>query len=84
MLSFMLHLDYCHCVAAIHQATSGCKTWSFGDHDEAEGVGTSLALGIEASRSSLVRLDKAYRLIDDDSFWYVSRLFCLSSHLSPI
>jgi hypothetical protein len=76
MLSVMLHLDYCHCVAAIDQATSRCKAWSFGDHDEAEGVGTSLALGIEASRSSLAYLERAHHLIDDDSFWYVS---CLSS-----
>lgn len=72
MLSFMLHLDYCHCVAAIHQATSRCKAWNFGDHDEAEGVGTSLALGIEASRSSLARLEKMHRTIANDSFWYVS------------
>jgi hypothetical protein len=72
MLSVMLHLDYNHCVAAIHHATSRCQAWSFGDHDEAEGVGTSLALSIEASRSSLVFLQIAHHLIDDDSFWCVS------------
>ena len=70
MLSVMLHLDYCHCVAAIHQVTSRCQAWNFGDHDEAQGVGTSLALSIEASRSSLMYLNRAHRLLDDDSFWY--------------
>lgn len=79
MLSFMLHLDYCHCIAAIHQATSRCKAWSFGDHDEAAGVGTSLALGIEASRSSLAKLEKAYHVIQDDSFWYVVVFFTLAA-----
>lgn len=77
MLSVMLHLDYCHCVAAIHQATSRCQAWNFGDHDEAGGVGTSLALSIEASRSSLSYLRRACRFIDDDSFWYVN-MFPLS------
>jgi hypothetical protein len=71
MLSLMLHLDYCHCVAAIHQATSRCQAWSFGGHDEAEGVGTSLALSIEASRSSLAYLERAHGLFDDDTFWTI-------------
>jgi hypothetical protein len=69
ILATMLHLDYCHCVAAIHQATSRCQAWSFGNHDEAEGVGTSLAISIEASRSSLIYLDRAHHLLDDESFW---------------
>lgn len=67
MLGVMLQLDYCHCVAAIHQATSRCRAWSFSDHDEA--LGTSLDLGIEAARSSLAYLEEAYIVIDDDSFW---------------
>lgn len=71
MLSLMLHLDYNHCVAAIHQATSRCQAWKFGDdNDETAGVGTSLQLAIEASRSSLMYLQMAYHLVDDDCFWY--------------
>lgn len=71
MPSVMLHLDYNHCVAAIHQATSRCQAWSFGNQDEVEGVGSSLELSIEASRSSLVYLQMASHLLDENSFWYV-------------
>lgn len=69
MLSVMLHLDYNHCVAAIHQTTSRCQAWEFGEDEDATGVGSSLALAVEASRSSLVYLQKAHHLVDHDSFW---------------
>lgn len=71
MPSMMLHLDYNHCVAAIHQATSRCQAWTSGNQDEMEGVGSSLELSIEASRSSLVYLQMASHLLDENSFWYV-------------
>lgn len=71
MPSTMLHLDYNHCVAAIHQATSRCQAWISGNQDEMEGVGSSLELSIEASRSSLVYLQMASHLLDENSFWYV-------------
>jgi hypothetical protein len=72
MLSVMLHLDYNHCVSAIHQATSRCQTWDFDDQDDASGVGSSLRLAVEASRSSLIYLQKALNRVDHDSFWYVN------------
>ncbi|USP75662.1 hypothetical protein yc1106_02936 [Curvularia clavata] len=71
MPSVMMHLDYNHCVAAIHQATSRCRAWSFGSQDDLEGVGTSLELSIEASRSSLLYLQMTSHLLDENSFWYV-------------
>ncbi|EUC46996.1 hypothetical protein COCMIDRAFT_91352 [Bipolaris oryzae ATCC 44560] len=71
MPSTMLHLDYNHCVAAIHQATSRCQAWISGNQDEMEGVGSSLDLSIEASRSSLVYLQMASHLLDENSFWMV-------------
>ncbi|XP_014558859.1 hypothetical protein COCVIDRAFT_35910 [Bipolaris victoriae FI3] len=71
MPSTMLHLDYNHCVAAIHQATSRCQAWTSGNQDEMEGVGSSLELSIEASRSSLVYLQMASHLLDENSFWMI-------------
>lgn len=71
MPSTMLHLDYNHCVATIHQATSRCQAWTSGNQDEMEGVGSSLELSIEASRSSLVYLQMASHLLDENSFWMV-------------
>ncbi|KAJ6197855.1 fungal-specific transcription factor domain-containing protein [Bipolaris maydis] len=71
MPSTMLHLDYNHCVAAIHQATSRCQAWISGNQDAMDGVGSSLELSIEASRSSLVYLQMASHLLDENSFWMV-------------
>jgi hypothetical protein len=69
MQSIILRLEYHHCVAAIHNASGRCRAWAGGQSGEMEGVSSSLALSVEASRSSLHYLRTAVHTVPDDCFW---------------
>ncbi|PVI07407.1 hypothetical protein DM02DRAFT_608957 [Periconia macrospinosa] len=70
LLSVMLHLDYNYCVGAIHKAASQCKLLGTGDNEsEFLSVESSLALSVEASRSSLLYLQMANHVVPPDAFW---------------
>ncbi|KAK9233770.1 hypothetical protein V1525DRAFT_415432 [Lipomyces kononenkoae] len=69
MQSVTLRLVYHHCVAAIHQAGSRCKAWVGGQSRSMEGVSSSQALSVEASRSSLFYLLTARYVLSEESFW---------------
>ncbi|KAK9485650.1 hypothetical protein V1527DRAFT_466489 [Lipomyces starkeyi] len=69
MQSVTLRLAYHHCVAAIHQAGSRCRAWVGGQSKVMDGISSSQALSVEASRSSLFYLLTAQHVLADESFW---------------
>lgn len=71
MHSVMLRLNYYLCMSIIHQASSRCKAWREGS-GMMDGVSSSLALSVEASRSTLCYLEAAEHVLVDGVFWYAS------------
>ncbi|EAL88852.1 C6 transcription factor, putative [Aspergillus fumigatus Af293] len=69
MHSVMLRLNYHLCMMIIHQASSRCKSWVQGQGGLIEGVSSSLALSVEASRSTLLYLESAEHVLVDGVFW---------------
>lgn len=69
MHSVMLRLNYHLCMTMIHQASSRCKSWVQGQGGMIEGVSSSLALSVEASRSTLLYLESAEHVLVDGVFW---------------
>lgn len=65
------NFEYHYLVATIHQATSRCRSWVNRDSGEMEGVSSSLALSVEASRSTLLYLRTAVEALAGESFWMV-------------
>lgn len=63
------NFEYHYLMATIHQATSRCRAWENGVDGEMEGVSSSLALAVEASRSTLVYLRAAVEALLGESFW---------------
>jgi len=70
MHSVMLRLNYYLCMSIIHQASSRCKAWQ-GGSGMMDGVSSSLALSVEASRSTLCYLEAAEHVLVDGVFWCV-------------
>lgn len=68
MTSVMLSLEYYHCTTMIHQAVSRCSGWH-GNQNNMEGVSSSLALCVEASRSSLLHLKISHNSIPEGCYW---------------
>jgi hypothetical protein len=69
MHSVMLRLNYHLCMTIIHQASSRCKAWVNVQSRITEGVSSSLALSVEASRSTLCYLEAAEHVLVDGIFW---------------
>ncbi|KAJ5081820.1 transcriptional regulator family: Fungal Specific TF [Penicillium alfredii] len=70
MHSVMLRLNYYLCQTIIHQASGRCKAWFQSQTGIiTEGISSSLALSVEASRSSLCYLEAAERVLVDGVFW---------------
>ena len=73
MHSVMLRLNYHLCMTIIHQASGRCKAWVQGQSGMMDGVSSSMALSVEASRSSLCYLEAAEHVVVDGVFWCVFR-----------
>jgi hypothetical protein len=71
----VLRLEYHQCIAIIHLAISRCITSSPQLASIVKGIHSSLALSIEASRSTLKYLLAANPTINDHIFWYVCSNF---------
>ncbi|KAL2830466.1 hypothetical protein BDW59DRAFT_170058 [Aspergillus cavernicola] len=69
MHSVILRLNYHLCMTIIHQASSRCKSWASGQGCVKDGVSSSLALSVEASRSTLLYLETAAHVLVDGVFW---------------
>ncbi|KAI1497599.1 fungal-specific transcription factor domain-containing protein [Biscogniauxia marginata] len=65
------NFEFYYLVAAIHGATGRCRAWSNGGSGETEGVSSSLALCVEASRSTLIYLRTAVHTLAGESFWII-------------
>jgi len=62
MQSVLQRLNYYLCMTIIHQAASRCKAWMKGG-GMMDGVSSSLALSVEASRSTLCYLEAAEHVL---------------------
>ncbi|KAI1491413.1 fungal-specific transcription factor domain-containing protein [Biscogniauxia mediterranea] len=71
MYTIITNFEYYHLVAAIHGTTGRCRAWSNGESCETEGVSSSLALCVEASRSTLIYLRAAIHTLGGESFWMI-------------
>lgn len=69
MQAIILNLQYYNTISNIHQAAGRCQSWRDRENSTMEGLSTSLALSIEASRSSLVYLHASAISVQDDHFW---------------
>ncbi|KAJ5484179.1 hypothetical protein N7539_005975 [Penicillium diatomitis] len=68
MHSVMLRVNYYLCMSIIHQASSRCKAWMQGS-GLIEGVSSSLALSVEASRSTLCYMEAAEHVLSQEAIW---------------
>ncbi|KAL2855980.1 hypothetical protein BJY01DRAFT_231409 [Aspergillus pseudoustus] len=68
MHSVILRLNYHLCMTIIHQASSRCKSWET-QACVMDGVSSSLALSVEASRSTLLYLEASGHVLVDGVFW---------------
>ncbi|KAL4779781.1 hypothetical protein BJX76DRAFT_351496 [Aspergillus varians] len=68
MHSVILRLNYHLCMTIIHQASSRCKSWAM-EGCVMDGVSSSLALSVEASRSTLLYLETSGHVLVDGVFW---------------
>ncbi|KAL4970659.1 putative C6 transcription factor [Aspergillus stella-maris] len=69
MHSVILRLNYHLCMTIIHQASSRCKSWASDQGHIMDGVSSSLALSVEASRSTLLYLETSGHVLVDGVFW---------------
>ncbi|CEJ53697.1 hypothetical protein PMG11_00046 [Penicillium brasilianum] len=81
MHSVMLRVNYYLLMSVIHQASSRCKAWMQGS-GMMDGVSSSLALSVEASRSTLCYLGAAQDVLVEGVFWTLifypmSALLCI-------
>ncbi|KAH8671688.1 hypothetical protein BX600DRAFT_459547 [Xylariales sp. PMI_506] len=71
MHTIIVNFEYHHIMAGIHQATGRCRAWAQGERGKMEGVSSSLALSLKASRSTLRDLRVACNTLRSESFWMV-------------
>lgn len=65
------HFEYLYLITAIHRACGRCRALPGGEGVEMRVVSSSLAVSIQASRSTLIYLGRASKLVHSESFWYV-------------
>lgn len=69
MRTLILQLDYLYCVAVIHRASNRCRGTGMSFDSMETVIATSIALAVEASRSTLRYLQAAFHIINEGSFW---------------
>ncbi|PYH46459.1 putative C6 transcription factor [Aspergillus saccharolyticus JOP 1030-1] len=69
MHKVMLRLNYHLCMNIIHQASSRCRPWAQDQGGIMDGVNSSLALSVEASRSTLLYLQASEHVLVAGIFW---------------
>ncbi|KAH7007176.1 fungal-specific transcription factor [Ilyonectria destructans] len=67
----MRHVDYHYLMVMIHLASGRCSAWPNSKRGELEGVSSSLALSVEASRSTLFYLRAANHALFEGAFWLI-------------
>ncbi|KAH7159283.1 hypothetical protein DER46DRAFT_509070 [Fusarium sp. MPI-SDFR-AT-0072] len=75
MQHIVLHLEYHHLIATIHQASGRCcpvsPSASFPEGERSGAIDSSLALALEASRSTLYYLQAAVDGLAGEAFWII-------------
>ncbi|KAH8749492.1 fungal-specific transcription factor domain-containing protein [Diaporthe sp. PMI_573] len=74
MRHISLHVEYHHLMTMIHKASGRCfplQTDSDGREEWSGGVRSSVALSLEASRSTLIYLKAAVNGLAGEAFWFV-------------
>ncbi|KAM0274971.1 hypothetical protein ACHAQH_007701 [Verticillium albo-atrum] len=66
MKKSIVHFEYHYLSAAIHRASGRCSVWTGG-----KGVSSSVAITVQASRSTLIYLRAAAEGIAETAFWLV-------------
>jgi len=69
MERFMVHVEYHHLVATIHEATGRCRSWINQQGYDMEGVSSSLELAVEASRSTMYHIRTIVPNLMGEVFW---------------
>ncbi|KAK0614905.1 hypothetical protein B0T17DRAFT_592780 [Bombardia bombarda] len=67
--TMVINFEYHYLVTTIHRATGRCRAWAEGESFEMEGVSSSLALSVEASRSTLIYMRSAMNSLLAEAFW---------------
>ncbi|KAK0368188.1 fungal specific transcription factor [Colletotrichum limetticola] len=71
MEEIILHFEYHYLMAMIHRASGRCRCWASGEGSGLEGVSSSQALSVQASRSTLYFLKAAIHGVEQVAFWMV-------------
>ncbi|KAF6823045.1 fungal specific transcription factor [Colletotrichum musicola] len=71
MEEIILHFEYHYLMAMIHRASGRCRCWASGEGVGLEGVSSSQALSVQASRSTLYFLRAAIHGVEGVAFWMV-------------
>ncbi|ORY72148.1 uncharacterized protein BCR38DRAFT_331904 [Pseudomassariella vexata] len=66
-----IHFEYHFLMATIHHASCRCRAWASCESGEMEGISSSLALSVEASRSTLIYLRAAVHALYSEAFWMI-------------
>ncbi|KAK5655073.1 hypothetical protein OQA88_5972 [Cercophora sp. LCS_1] len=67
----VITFEYHHLMTAIHQATGRCRAWAAAGSGEIGSVRSSLALAVEASRSTLLSLRSAVQGLLEKASWTI-------------
>lgn len=73
----LIRLEYECCLALIHKATSRCMAGTTNDTEDLPGLSSSRALAVQASRSSLIYLQRACQSLAETNFWFVFSILVL-------
>lgn len=65
----VLHFEYYYLFATIHRATSRCRSWRDLEGGDMNGIGSSLRLTVQASRSTLLYLRATIHSLIGQCFW---------------
>ncbi|OHE99408.1 fungal specific transcription factor [Colletotrichum orchidophilum] len=71
MEEIIMHFEYHYLMAMIHRASGRCRCWASGEGSGLEGVTSSHALSVQASRSTLYFLKAAIHGVEQVAFWMV-------------
>ncbi|KAK2015775.1 fungal-specific transcription factor domain-containing protein [Colletotrichum eremochloae] len=71
MEEIILHFEYHYLMAMIHRASGRCRCWASGESSGLEGVSSSQALSVQASRSTLHFFRAAIHGVEQVAFWLV-------------
>ncbi|TPX14435.1 uncharacterized protein E0L32_005399 [Thyridium curvatum] len=65
----LIQFEYHYLVATIHRAVGRCRAWTDGESCAVDGLGSSLSLSVEASRTTLFYLRQTIHYLFEDAFW---------------